>query len=77
MLIADCMTRSAASAFGSAPNNFVRMPLPVNAQNCTASTGVNFNAPPGFGVSNIAANGAANGLEASPSPSDPNPTQSH
>ena len=45
-----------------APNNFVRMPLPANAQNCTTSTGVNFNAPPGFSVSNIAANGTTNGL---------------
>ena len=46
----------------NAPNNFVRMPLPANAQNCTTSTGVNFNAPPGFSVSNIAANGTTNGL---------------
>jgi RHS repeat-associated protein len=43
-------------------SNFVRMPLPANAQNCTTSTGVSFPAPPGFSVSNIAANGAANGL---------------
>jgi RHS repeat-associated protein len=46
----------------NAPSNFVRMPLPGNAQVCSTSTGVNFNAPPGFSVSNIAANGAANGL---------------
>jgi hypothetical protein len=45
-----------------APNNFVRMPLPSNAQACSTNTGVNFNAPPGFSVSNIAANGRTNGL---------------
>jgi hypothetical protein len=44
------------------PNNFVRMPLPVNARACSTNTGVNFYAPPGFNVSNIAANGATNGL---------------
>lgn len=38
------------------------MPLPANAQNCSTNTGVNFNAPPGFSVSNIAANGATNGM---------------
>jgi RHS repeat-associated protein len=47
---------------GSAPSNFVRMPLPPNAQSCSTNTGVNFNAPPGFSVSNIAANGQTNGL---------------
>jgi hypothetical protein len=52
----------AINVTGNAPNNFVWMPLPANAQNCTTSTGVNFDAPPGFSVSNIAANGATNGL---------------
>ena len=52
----------AINVTGNAPNHFVWMPLPANAQNCTTSTGVNFNAPPGFSVSNIAANGATNGL---------------
>jgi RHS repeat-associated protein len=46
----------------AAPSNFVRMPLPANHLNCTTSTGVSFPAPPGFSVSNIAANGATNGL---------------
>ena len=46
----------------SAPSNFVRMPLPPNAQSCSTNTGANFNAPPGFSVSNIAANGQTNGL---------------
>jgi hypothetical protein len=45
-----------------APGNFQRMPLPGNHLNCTTSTGVSFPAPPGFSVSNIAANGATNGL---------------
>ncbi len=45
-----------------APSNFQRMPLPGNHLNCTTSTGASFPAPPGFSVSNIAANGAANGL---------------
>ncbi len=48
---------------GNAANNFIRMPLPKNAQACSANTGVSFNAPPGFSVSNIAANGATNGLK--------------
>lgn len=46
----------------AAPNNFIRMPLPSNAQACRASTGINFNAPPGFSVNDIAADGRANGL---------------
>jgi len=41
---------------------FVRMPLPSNALTCSTGTGVSFYAPPGFNVSNIAANGASNGL---------------
>jgi RHS repeat-associated protein len=40
---------------------FIHMSLPPNAQDCTTSTGVKFNAPPGFSVSNIAANGKTNG----------------
>lgn len=36
--------------------------LPANAQACSTNTGVSFYAPPGFSVSNIAANGATNGL---------------
>jgi hypothetical protein len=36
-------------------------PNPANAVPCSTSTGVNFLAPPGFSVSNIAANGATNG----------------
>ena len=50
------------SAFQFAPNNIVRMPLPPNALVCSTNIGVNFNAPPGFSVSNIAANGQTNGL---------------
>jgi hypothetical protein len=38
------------------------MPLPANHLNCTTSTGVSFPAPSGFSVSNIAANGATNGM---------------
>jgi hypothetical protein len=41
---------------------FIWMPLPSNALACSTNTGVNFNAPPGFSVSNIAANGQTNGL---------------
>jgi hypothetical protein len=37
-------------------------PFPANAVPCSTSTGANFMAPPGFSVSNIAANGATNGL---------------
>jgi RHS repeat-associated protein len=36
-------------------------PNPANAVSCTTSTGVTFLAPPGFSISNIAANGATNG----------------
>ncbi|MFC6644864.1 hypothetical protein ACFQBQ_04515 [Granulicella cerasi] len=43
-------------------SSFMRMTLPADHLNCTTSTGVSFPAPPGFSVSNIAANGAANGL---------------
>ena len=50
------------SVLAVAPSNFQRMPLPANHLNCTTSTGASFPAPPGFSVSNIAANGAANGL---------------
>ena len=46
----------------SGSSTFVRMSLPANAQACSTNTGVNFNAPPGFNVSNIAANGRVNGL---------------
>ncbi len=45
-----------------APNNFHSYPFPATAVPCTTSTGVNFYAPPGFNVSNIAANGQTNGL---------------
>ena len=37
-------------------------PNPDNAVQCTTSTGIKFMAPPGFSISNIAANGATNGL---------------
>jgi hypothetical protein len=37
-------------------------PFPANAVPCSTSTGVNFMAPAGFSVSNIAANGVTNGL---------------
>jgi hypothetical protein len=50
------------SAFQFAQKNVIRMPLPSNVLNCSTNTGVNFNAPPGFSVSNIAANGQTNGL---------------
>jgi len=48
---------------GGAPNKMVMTPYPnpANAVPCSTSTGVNFLAPPGFSVSNIAANGATNG----------------
>ena len=39
-----------------------KYPFPANAVPRSTSTGVNFMAPPGFSVSNIAANGATNGL---------------
>ena len=38
------------------------MPLPSNALAGGTNNGVTFNAPPGFSVSNIAANGRTNGL---------------
>ena len=44
------------------PNKMTPYPFPANAVPCSASTGANFMAPPGFSVSNIAANGATNGL---------------
>ncbi len=39
-----------------------KYPFPANSVPCSTSTGVNFMAPPGFSVSNIAANGTNNGL---------------
>lgn len=45
-----------------APNKMTPYPFPATAVQCTTSTGVNFYAPPGFSVSDIAANGATNGL---------------
>jgi hypothetical protein len=38
------------------------MPLPSNAMVCWSKNGIIFNAPPGFNVSDIAADGRANGL---------------
>jgi hypothetical protein len=55
-------SRNYSSVGFFAPSNVQRMPLPGNHLNCTTSTGVSFPAPPGFSVSNIAANGATNGL---------------
>jgi hypothetical protein len=46
----------------AAPNKMTPYPFPANAVPCSTSTGANFMAPPGFSVSNIAANGATNGL---------------
>jgi RHS repeat-associated protein len=45
----------------TAPNKLTSYPFPANAVPCSTSTGVNFMAPPGFSVSNIAANGGTNG----------------
>src|ERR1700753_202145 len=61
----ECTIQLAATAFGIAPNHMTMIGnycFPANAVPCSMSTGVNFMAPPGFSVSNIAANGATNGL---------------
>jgi RHS repeat-associated protein len=44
------------------PPNFYSYPFPATAVLCTTSTGVSFSAPSGFSLSNIVANGQANGL---------------
>jgi hypothetical protein len=64
MIWADTSTMSFNfCVFGIAPNNGMsRYPFPANAVPCSTNSGVNFMAPPGFSVSNISANGQANGL---------------
>jgi RHS repeat-associated protein len=47
---------------GGAPSKMMPYPFPATAVLCSTSTGVTFYAPPGFSVSNTAANGATNGL---------------